>query len=366
MTTSSVSRAVRRAARLSLAFSAPALVACGGALTTTGDSTSESSTTDSTSTSPSSSGWSSSTTVTTSSLSSTSSVPGCSPVPLSDAGFSCFAQYELSGAGCFAPDGGLATGCLALCVQAGGPNYGGCSLIPAEDGGAALLECNSCVIGRRPRGLRRGDPEPASGSLGHVLAAMAHLEAASVLSFERLASELRAHGAPARLSARSMQAASDEVRHARMMGHLAARAGVKKVRPARVRRQAPRGLEAIALENAVEGCVRETFGAAQAHVQAARAQDPKVRAAMSRIATDETRHSELSWAVARWIEPRLDAAARRRIDAARARAVAELEASLRQTPDPMHAAALGLPEPAQSAMIHAELRRALWSAAVAA
>ena len=52
-----------------------------------------------------------------------------------------------------------------------------------------------------------------------------------------------------------------------------------------------RELEAIAIENAVEGCVRESFGALLATWQAKTAGDARVRAAMKRIARDETRHA---------------------------------------------------------------------------
>ena len=44
-----------------------------------------------------------------------------------------------------------------------------------------------------------------------------------------------------------------------------------------------------------------------------------MRRTFARIAADETRHAALSWAVARWAERRLDAAARARIAAARVR-----------------------------------------------
>ena len=64
------------------------------------------------------------------------------------------------------------------------------------------------------------------------------------------------------------------------------------------------------LDNAVEGCVRETFGALLAHHQAGLASDPVIAAQMARITEDETRHAELSWHVAAWLEPQLSAAER--------------------------------------------------------
>jgi len=54
----------------------------------------------------------------------------------------------------------------------------------------------------------------------------------------------------------------------------------------------------VALENAVEGCVRETYGALIATRQAEAASDPVVRRAMRKIAADETAHAALSWDVA--------------------------------------------------------------------
>jgi hypothetical protein len=272
--------------------------------------------------------------------------------PITDAGLGCGVTYAVSGS-CVTD----ATPCWMLCQQAGSAGAG-CSLT-ANSGDSATLSCFSCITGRRPRGLRSvGRPSTAS-EVGSVLAEMAHLEAASVFSFERLAAELSAHGAPGRLAARSKAAAGDEVRHARVMTRLAARAGAE-VKAPRVRRPTTRGLEAIARENAVEGCVRETYGAALAHVQAARATDPRVRAAMSKIARDETRHAQLSWDVARWIEAQLAPAARRRVAAARSRAIAELGRALAGPGSDADRAALGWPDAAQAKALHAALRDSLW------
>ncbi|MET0284240.1 MAG: hypothetical protein ABW352_07210, partial [Polyangiales bacterium] len=54
---------------------------------------------------------------------------------------------------------------------------------------------DGACIGRIPAGLVATSRDQAR-SLGEYLASCAHLEAASVFAFERLASELRAHGAP--------------------------------------------------------------------------------------------------------------------------------------------------------------------------
>jgi hypothetical protein len=152
---------------------------------------------------------------------------------------------------------------------------------------------------------------------------MAYLEAASVSAFERLTRELEAYGAPDRLRTASRRAAQDEIRHARVTKRLAQGAGASVAR-VQVEPGEVRSLEDMAIENAVEGCVRETFGAAVAMIQAERAGDVQVRRVMKRISLDETRHAELSWAVARWLEPRLDRDSRRRVREAREQAIAAL------------------------------------------
>ena len=63
----------------------------------------------------------------------------------------------------------------------------------------------------------------------------------------------------------------------------------------------------IALENATEGCVRETYGALVAHRQANIATDRSIRCMMQTIATDETNHAGLAWDVKRVTPERADA-----------------------------------------------------------
>ncbi len=199
-----------------------------------------------------------------------------------------------------------------------------------------FLECvlDICQTGRRPAGLVpriEGDSEarvprcsrPRSGA-GAYFAQAARLEEASIAAFRVLARELAAHRSPTRLQRLAERAARDERRHARVMARLARRAGVRP-RRARVDPVPLRPLEAIALENGVEGCVRETYGALLAWRQAERARDPEVARAMRGIAVDETRHAELAWAVHRWAARRLARDAMSRVEEAMGRAWSELE-----------------------------------------
>jgi hypothetical protein len=196
-----------------------------------------------------------------------------------------------------------------------------------------------------------------------MFAQMAWLEAASVPAFERLERELECLGAPKRLRDASRRAARDEVRHARAMRAHATRAGAvvpaAEVDPVRE----ARALEEIAIENAVEGCVRETFGAAVAALQAARAGDVSLRRTMRVIARDEARHAELAWEIAAWADERLDHAARARVREARARAIADLTREMASGPDPDTVAALGVPTAAEAQAMLESLGGTLWAAA---
>jgi hypothetical protein len=139
-----------------------------------------------------------------------------------------------------------------------------------------------------------------------------------------LARELSDHCAPAGLVTAALRSARDEVRHTRLTGAVARRYGAAPLRPRFAVTPGARSLVAIATENAVEGCVGETHGALVALWQAEHAADPHIAAAMRGIATDEVRHAELAWAVARWIETKLPAVDRRRVRRARAEALSRL------------------------------------------
>jgi hypothetical protein len=85
-----------------------------------------------------------------------------------------------------------------------------------------------------------------------------------------------------------------------------------------------RSLVAIAIENAVEGCVRETYGAVVGLIEARMSADRGVRRAMERISEDECRHAELAWEVAAWLRERLTDRERAVVDRAMRAAVEEL------------------------------------------
>lgn len=211
-----------------------------------------------------------------------------------------------------------------------------------------VISSQPSCIGRRPEGLV-SPTFAATSAIGRWLAEVAYLEEASVASFDRLAAELERFGAPRSLVARARRASADEVRHAAAMRRLAENYGAEVPSPSPMT-FAARGFEAFAEENAIEGCVLETFGAVIGLAQAELATDPEIRRTMKRIAADETRHGALAWDVHAWAMTKLDPDQRRRVEAAQAEAVASLRESAPDV-DLDAATVLGLPTPA--------LRRAL-------
>lgn len=211
------------------------------------------------------------------------------------------------------------------------------------------------VEGRRPPGLAEPQRLSASTAAGAWLARAAWLEAASIHAFVQLARELGAHGAPPALVRWALLAAEEEVRHTRAMSRLAARHGAVPPVP-EVAPTPPRALEAIAIENAAEGCVRETWGAVIAEWQARAALDPEVRAAFAVIARDEARHAALAWAVDRWARTKLGSLACARVDAARLAAARELASAA-----DLSSAVLGLPDERQARGLYARTLGSIWN-----
>lgn len=182
--------------------------------------------------------------------------------------------------------------------------------------------------GRRPLGHVEATEDRGLDPLGRCLAAMAHLELASILAFEELAAWLVAHDAPATLVGRCHAAASDERRHARWLTALAERHGAPVSVPT-ARAAGHASAFEVALHNAVEGCVHESFAALMAVVRAERAVQPRLRQVFAAIAIDETRHGQLAWDVHAWLRARLDPTARRVVEQRQRDALALLPARAR-------------------------------------
>jgi hypothetical protein len=236
----------------------------------------------------------------------------------------------------------------------------GCRLVEGEGcvadaytpgpNGAVSIDCPDCIGvagGRRPRGLATPRGRRRTADLGARLGRLAFDEAASVYAFVRLQEELVRLQAPEALARAAGRAAHDEVLHARLMAEHARARGAVLVAP-RVRRQRPRALLPMAIENAVEGCVHETFAAVLARWQSIHAPDEALRRTFGRIAGDEARHAALSWAVAGWSSRRLDTRGRMAVRRARRRAVESLRRRLIARRASPVDAQLGIPRPAKA------------------
>lgn len=246
------------------------------------------------------------------------------------------------------------------------PDFKGCTPVALTADGGLEIDCNDgpprddslpTCTGRRPAGLV--EVRASTHGLAAFLAQSAHLEAASVVAFNRLARELKAHRAPAKLVDAAQRSARDEVRHARAMSRLASRFGARVPR-VEARANELRPLDEVAVENEVEGCVRETFGAVVGAWQARTAGDSQIARAMAGIADDEARHAQLAWDVRAWALPKLTRAARGRIAGARAAAIEELRAPASVNVELVSLA--GLPDAATSLRLHRALESSLWNA----
>ena len=268
-------------------------------------------------------------------------------------------------ADCQADPTNAMSGCFMLCSDIFFQQHGyhedfdTCELLTDANGAQSVhyIAVSRCVGGRRPAGYRRG--RPCGHPVGAYLAQQAELEAASVRAFEDLLADLVAHGAPIALRRATVRAAADEVRHARICDALARRHGVTP-RYAPIAAARARMRRELAIDNAVEGCVRETFGATVAGYQARSASDPAIRSAMQRIWADEAKHAALSWRLHRWLAPQLSARDRRAVTSAALAARAELADAPAEHAE-LHRVA-GLPEPAAARTMLAALDAQVWTA----
>ena len=219
--------------------------------------------------------------------------------------------------------------------------------------------CAQRPCGRLPPGLKQiANREQPSLVAAHVADA-ARLEGAAVVAFQTVERELIAHGAPAHLVARAESAQRDEVRHHAAMSRLAVRFGAE-VPAIEVERLQIRTMLELGIENAVEGCVRETYGAAVAAFQAEWAQDRPIRRAMRVIARDEAEHASLGWAIDAWVRPRLQPGERALVEDARQEAREWLLSQARLPVSLELMSTLGLPDATASAQLIAALAP-LWS-----
>jgi hypothetical protein len=217
----------------------------------------------------------------------------------------------------------------------------------------------NCVIGRLTEGASpRLCPTPRT--VGEHLAKMASLEAASVVAFSRLAAEMEAFGAPDAFVRRARSAARDEVRHTAIVEKNARRYGASMVR-SESHPLPLRGRFEVALENAREGMVRETYGALAATYHASAATDAAIGRMFARIAADETRHASLAMDFGSWLEPTLRRSERAEVERAREEAASNLADVIAVALEPEVHDTLGWPRHEVARELVAQAFPASWS-----
>lgn len=232
--------------------------------------------------------------------------------------------------------------------------------VKTDCGGVGRWVPGARVSGARPPLRTRSRFDPATSSwVSHA----AGLERLSVHAFAHLGRQLDRFRAPLVLRQRVQRARNDERRHARQMTALGRELGVA---PRVVQVALPERLSLVdlAIENAVHGCLEETWGALLLHHQATTAPRGAHRHLFATIAKDEMRHAALSWDLHTWAMGRLSTGDQARVlaamatglDALRARAAQPVEATLVST--------LGLPDLETAKALFAALEAQLFGPAL--
>ena len=238
--------------------------------------------------------------------------------------------------------------CQNICTDQSVPssyNICSCSYIGTNELGGHDVACLTAECAVEGRG--HGDVQKAQKTLGPTdlacwFARAFHAEASSVVAFLQLRVELQSHKAPQNLIDRCFQAAKEEVLHARKMSAFCYEE--RGVAPALSFGSIPqRSLYELALDNAVEGCVFETFSALKAHYQAANATDERIQSLMQEIARDETSHAQLAWDIHSWLMHHLSEEQQASIRQAQRQALAQLRQDNMNQLSGASAKRLGLP-----------------------
>lgn len=173
-------------------------------------------------------------------------------------------------------------------------------------------------------------------------------ESAAVIAFERLARELRAHGAPAALIDAALRSADDERRHATLFRCAYEQAAKALGHDVALTEEAPpilgvRPLLEVLRENVDEGCANETYAAVIATYQSANAPSARLRGLFGAIAADEREHAALAHRIHAWGLSQLDTEAARALEARRVTACEALAAHADMTE--IGRAQMGEPDP---------------------
>jgi len=176
---------------------------------------------------------------------------------------------------------------------------------------AASEQNGECDLSAWPRVWEPGNSHEESTSIELTQEAAAHFqtvglaEHASVASFSRATLEMMEHGAPANLLDRTLVAAREEIKHAKMAFALAKEFAARPFHVGKLNGElgiiGGNGLVEFAERTIREACIGET----QAVLQAAASRrftsaDGRVGEYVRAVFSEEMRHAELAWATVQW------------------------------------------------------------------
>jgi hypothetical protein len=219
--------------------------------------------------------------------------------------------------------------CSTLCQEETGVYYDylcSCDYSGSDEQGMHPVTCEYTVCAVEGRGhgnIQKLSTISGKNERARYFARAYHAEASSVAAFLQLRSELDLHNAPKELLERCSVAANEEVHHARMMAKMAKDCGNEL--PTLDFGELPhRSLFDLVLDNAIEGCIFESYSALKAHFQAQNAIDSGIRAIMKVIATDETKHAQLAWDIHQYLMSLLSSTEQQQIRIAQQQALKQL------------------------------------------
>ena len=139
--------------------------------------------------------------------------------------------------------------------------------------------------------------------IGYEWLKSAEGEHASVASFARHTLQLMSIGSTNDLLVASQKAAIDEINHAKISFELANIFTGFVFSPGPL--DVAGSLRSLDLNDVIqsviqEGCIEETLAAMKAKIGSQYADDPVVKAALSKIAIEETSHAQLAWNTIKW------------------------------------------------------------------
>ena len=215
------------------------------------------------------------------------------------------------------------------------------------------------VPGRMPNGLALIESE-TQNALGNYFAHMAAMESAAMTAFDYLAQELEFYAAPHHLIQMAHEAINEEAEHAalaRLLTEAYDGANYKiEIKPFQLR-----SFFEIALENAVEGCVNETFAAALGYWQQEHAVLETFKQVIAHITEEESKHAALSWEIHEWAFPQLSINEQQQIRQAQLNAIERLEQTFMVEEESSLRQALGMPDRDQVQALLKQLRTELWN-----